>query len=190
MKPARLVTFLFCLVLGPAFQAWCATLPDACGNDRIQFDVKTAKGQPAPAPAAAGMAQLVFVQFLDKDACLGCGTPTSRIGVDGKWAGATRGISYFTMEIAPGEHHLCADWQSMSSRFRESKAAVASFTAEAGMVYYFQVEIKSTPAAVYGSAHGAVTSSPALSIDLKQLSTDEGKYRVKVSPRATAVPRQ
>lgn len=191
MKHAKLVVF-FCACLGlrSDFQACGATLPDACGSDKIQFNVKTAKDQLAPAPPAAGKAQVVFIEFLDKDACAGCGTPTSRIGMDGRWAGATKGISYFNFDVAPGNHHLCADWQSMSGKFRSSKVAVASFTAEAGKVYYFEVGIKSRLGAVYGPPNGPVTSSPILSLDLKQIELDEGKYRVKISPRATAVPRQ
>jgi hypothetical protein len=190
MKRAAISTFLsisFGMTLG--FQAWGATLPDACGDDKIQFNVKTARNQPAPASPAAGKARIVFVEALDKDACQGCGTPTSRIGMDGAWAGATRGISYFTIDVAPGDHHLCADWQSMSASFRSSKVGMASFSAEAGNVYYFEIGITSTPGSVYGSSSGGVHSDPDLSLNLKQLSDDEGKYRVKISPVATAIPK-
>jgi hypothetical protein len=191
MKHATVATFFCaCFGLGLGFQAWCATLPDACGSDKIQFDVRTAQNQPAPAPPAAGKAQIVFVEFLDKDACMGCGTPTTRIGMDGKWVGATKGISYFAIDIAPGDHHLCADWQSMNGKFRESKVDVAELSAEAGKVYYFRVGISSTPGAVYGPPNGPVTSTANLSLDLKQIGGDEGKYRVKISRRATASPRQ
>ena len=44
-----------------AVQARATTLPDACGDDKIKFDVKTEKSKTAPLPPAAGKAQIVFI---------------------------------------------------------------------------------------------------------------------------------
>lgn len=187
----QLVVLLsLCVWLALGVQARSTTLPDACGDDKVQFNVKTEKNHPAPKPPDAGKAQVVFIDAFEKDACQGCGTPTSRIGVDGAWVGAAKGDSYFAIDVTPGEHHLCADWQSMSGRFRASKVALSSFSAEAGKVYYFEASFKSTPGAVYGMPNGPVTSTPILSLDLKQLSDDEGRYRVKVSALATATQKK
>jgi hypothetical protein len=38
---------------------------------------------------------------------------TVRIGLDGTWAEASHGKSYFAFSVTPGEHHLCANWQSV-----------------------------------------------------------------------------
>jgi hypothetical protein len=68
--------------------------------------------------------------------------PTTRIGVDGTWVGANHGNSYFSFTVAPGEHHLCASWQSLAVIGAHDTRAAAHFTAEAGQVYYFRVKNK------------------------------------------------
>ena len=186
MKQTIGAIFLFvCLATG--IQAHCTTLPDACGPDKIQFDVRTTKHAPAPAPPAAGKAQIVFVELVDKSnagACFGCSF-TTRVGVDGAWVGANKGKSYFTVAVDPGEHHVCTDWQSISGRVR-GNVGVASFSAEAGKVYYYQVTIRSTPGPVFGPPNGAVVSAANWSLPLARLGDDEGRYRVKISALATA----
>ncbi len=38
--------------------------------------------------------------------------PTVKWGVDGNWVGATQRDTYFYLSVDPGEHHLCAEWES------------------------------------------------------------------------------
>jgi hypothetical protein len=103
---ARLVLLLLCASLLSAVQARAKTiLPDACGDDKVKFDVTTQKNQPAPAPPADGKAQIVFVENQEAKATLHY--VTVRYGVDGAWAGANYGNSYFAVTIDPGVHHLC-----------------------------------------------------------------------------------
>jgi hypothetical protein len=83
-------------------------LPDSCGSEKVDFDVNSKKDQPAPAPPEEGKAQIVFIESLEKSGVLG--TPTNRYGMDGAWVGANKGNSYFTVSVAPGEHHLCSNW--------------------------------------------------------------------------------
>lgn len=64
MKQA-MAAFLFCVLFVLGNQLRATTLPDACGDDKVQFDVKTAKNQPSPAPPAAGKAQIVFIGLVD-----------------------------------------------------------------------------------------------------------------------------
>jgi hypothetical protein len=177
---------LFLVSLAFVIQARCTTLPDACGDDKVQFDVKTQKNSPAPEPPDARKARVVLIEVLDRNmACWSCGTPTSRFGLDGAWVGATQGNSYFTVDVAPGEHHLCTGWQSALPWLRE-KVGVAEFTAEAGKTYYFEVLVKLKEHNYGAGADG----SSEVDRDLKfaQVSDDEGRYRLKASALATATP--
>jgi hypothetical protein len=183
MKSRLLVALLSASLLA-ALQARAKTiLPDACGDDSVKFDVSTQKSQPPPAPPVDGKAQIVFIETLD--GCFGCGTPTSRFGMDGAWVGANKGSSYFTMDIAPGEHHLCTDWQSVFGKLKQ-KVGLTSFTAEAGKVYYYEAKVTMI-AHQYGFGPN---SSREVDKDLVfgQLSDDEGKYRVKASAVAASKP--
>jgi hypothetical protein len=177
--------FLSFVFFALMIQARCTTLPDSCGNDKVQFDVKTQKNQPAPAPPQEGKAQIVFIEAMDKNlACWTCGSPTSRYGLDGAWAGATQGNSYFTVDVAPGEHHLCMDWQSAFGRLRQ-KIGMAEFTAEAGKTYYFEAKVKIKEIGG-GNGGGDVDRD----LNFVQVSDDEGKFRLKASALATATARK
>lgn len=151
-----------------ALQARCATLPDACGSDKVKFDVTLKKGQPAPAPPVAGKAQIVFIED-ENLAVLPFSFATVRFGMDGAWVGADYGSSYFSVDIAPGVHHLCASWQGSVGR---GNFDLAPFTAEAGKVYYFAAEITVSE---YGNHLG-----------LSQLNDDQGQYRLKAWKRSTS----
>jgi hypothetical protein len=114
---------------------------DAWGADNVRFKVTNQKGQPTPAAPAADKAQVVVVESPEMDPnCLGptCHV-TVRIGIDGVWEGASRDKSYFAFLVAPGEHHLCANWQSFMGSLNKL-VGMASFTAESGKVYYYEVK--------------------------------------------------
>jgi hypothetical protein len=104
-----------------------------CGNASAKFDVDYARER-KPAQPDAGKA---LVYFIEKDSGAFT-TPTTMAGLDGKWIGATSGNSYFHFSVDPGVHHLCA-----TTRFGgwggAALTAVAHFTADAGSVYYFEV---------------------------------------------------
>jgi len=110
-----------------------------CGPANIKFDVKTKKGKHA-APAIEQGKALVF--FLQDDLKFNAmPRPTTRFGIDGTWVGATHANSYFYVFVDPGEHHLCANWQSLVSLdWLEStrSTAAAHFTAQGGKSYYFR----------------------------------------------------
>ena len=115
-----------------------APAPSAgCGNPATHFDVDTDRGL-HPAPQAPGRALVFFAQ--DDSNVAGFHKPIVRVGIDGKWVGATHGTSYFFFYVEPGEHHLCSDWQDMGFFSHKTQLSGAlNFTAQAGGVYYFQI---------------------------------------------------
>ena len=84
-----------------------------CGRSRVRAGWCTACGEerddrPNPQSAASG----AVVYFIENDAeFTSTPKPTTRMGIDGRWVGATHGNSYLFMTVDPGEHHLCASWQ-------------------------------------------------------------------------------
>ena len=146
-----------------------------CGAPNAKFGVKTEKGQ-HPAQAEAGKA-LVYVIEDDSDFD-SRPKPTTRMGVDGQWVGATHGNSYFFSSVDPGVHHLCASWQSTVILGQGLKTAAAHFTAEAGGVYYF--EVKNTWWLDHGSA----------GMSLKPLDSDEGQVLANKFSFSTFQPKK
>jgi hypothetical protein len=167
------------LILGAAL-AGATTLPDACGDDKVKFDVTTAKNQPAPATPAEGKAQIVFSETVEEHntgSCFGC-KATTRVGLDGAWVGANHGNSYFVANVDPGEHHVCVNWQSVVGNLKK-KYGLASFHAEAGKVYYFETVISITQ---YGKD---MNFSSDEELKVVPLSEDDGRYRLKAWELAT-----
>ncbi len=181
----RLIAMLsFCVCLAMGLTARCTTLPDSCGDDKIQFDVTTQKKPPAPAPPADGKAQIIFIEAPDRNlGCWDCGKPTSRIGMDGAWVGANQGNSYFAIDVTPGEHHLCTDWQSAFGTLKR-KIGMAEFIAEPGKTYYFEVKMKLKE---YGSGDSGDVDRD---LNFVQVSEDEGKFRMKSLALATSTARK
>jgi len=142
-----------------AVEARATVLPPACGDDKIKFDVTTQKDQRAPAPPQAGKAQIVFVE--DQNAAHNPFHPWDvvRFGMDGAWVGANMGNSYFTLDVAPGMHHLCVNVQGWKN------FDLAPVNAEPGKVYYFA---------------GQVTESQYYdNFVLVQLNDDQAQYQLK-----------
>jgi hypothetical protein len=120
-----------------------------CGPDEIKFEVTTAKN---PNPAGQPEAGKALVYFFDDSPSTGWfPNPklTTRTGIDGVWVGATQRNSYFYVAVDPGEHHLCASWQTWLPGVNAThKTVAARFTAEAGRTYYFKVGGQLTQSAV------------------------------------------
>src|ERR1700686_2432681 len=108
-----------------------------CGAPDVKFEVKTVKQQPAVKPDP-GKALLFFIE--DDSSFDSHPKPTTRLGVDGRWEGATHGSSYLFPFLDPGVHHLCASWQSLVVLGLGHKTLAAHFTAEPGEVYYFSAK--------------------------------------------------
>ena len=134
-------TFLLSSFLIVPVVASCASvLPDACGNEKVSFEIELQKNPPAPAAPEPGKSQIFFIEKSQKPPAIGCFSAgvscndVTRFGVDGAWVGATKGNSYLTISLEPGVHHLCAVVG------KEIKAEPV--TVEADHAYYFQVEFE------------------------------------------------
>jgi hypothetical protein len=172
------VAFVVLLFTAPLFaqdQAAITSAQSACGPLQVTF-AASADGAQHPSPQPDLAKALVFV-VADLGQCVECDSPPPfgttdvsgaviRIGVDGAWIGASRGNSYLFFSTMPGEHHLCANWQS-SLPERARAFSMAGFTAEAGKVYYFRARLF--------PGHGDY------SFDLDLINSDEGKFLVASS---------
>lgn len=168
-----IVAFLVGVFLSFALPGWTESLPPSCGNAKVKFDVSAHNSSAPPKAPANGKAQIVFLE--DENQPIGPFMDvTVRYGMDGAWVGANHGNSYFTLNIAPGKHHLCANWQSSLRRF-ERKTELTSLTAEPGQVYYVDASVK-------------VASQYEVFFDLSLLNEDEGQHRLTLSKRADSRP--
>jgi hypothetical protein len=148
-----------------------------CGTPKERFDVTT-EGSQVPAKASENQALIYFIQ--DDSSFDTRPRPTTRVGLDGEWAGATAGDSYIALPVNAGAHHVCASWQGSGpgritasilgagSSYRSREGAM-SFTAEPGGVYYFVV--KNT---YLHREHGSDT----LELKLDQVNNDQGQLLV------------
>ena len=175
----KALSLLLCAFLVPAAQALATVLPESCGKDAVKYSVKVktpSEGQPAPEipPPAEGKAQIVFIETVNS-ASFSLTTPTTRFGVDGEWVGANRGDSHFAIDLSPGEHNVCVNWQSDSSS-EANKVGLDTFTAEAGKVYYYEIKVIRLPEA----------KNMDFLFDFKQLGRVEGRYRAKVTGLSTS----
>ena len=154
MKVILAVIFLSCAAFAQN-DAAIANAKAACGPDKIHFDVEATNFTESITQPASGKA---FVYVIAQDEI------TSRIGLDGAWVGAVEGDSHMSFSVDPGEHHLCASWQSAFLKGNRV-VGLSSFTAEAGKVYYFRVR--------------ATQRESALSLlDLEPMNSDQGIYTV------------
>jgi hypothetical protein len=138
-----LAVLLFAFLTLPVFaqdQAATARAAAGCGADNVEFDVKTDRNQHPEGQAEAGKALVYVFEDEKTDPGLVIGAVTTRIGLDGQWMGANHGKSYFFFSVDPGDHSVCASWQSSLKRLSKL-AAAASLTAARGSVYYFQAKV-------------------------------------------------
>jgi hypothetical protein len=142
----------------------------ACGPSDVNFDVKPDRTQTVVVPPS-GKALVYVIGDIGES---GYGWITLKVGLDGSWMGANHGNSYFSFSVAPGEHHLCANWQE-KSKIYSSLYSVASFSAEAGKIYYFR-----TRASILGG----------LRLDLEAVNDDEGRYQVELFPPVSSRPKK
>ena len=115
-----------------------------CGANDVEFNFKTDKNQHPTAQVEPGKAMVYIFNSVRTSASINLGTVTVRVGVDGSWVGANHGDSYFYFAVDPGDHRICAQWQSSFGRFSKL-ASAASLSAEPGQVYYFRaiVDVRS-----------------------------------------------
>ena len=176
--------------LSAAVQASASTWPEACGKASVQFKVTTKK-QAQPIAPEAGKALLIFTESLSGEFATG---PVVRFGVDGSWAGANKGASYFAVSVLPGEHHVCAVRQSGAKSDKEDFGEV-KLTAEAGGVYFYDFKItRSTIGSPKARGGGGLPGTPhdmipadaetMDSVAFVALDETEGKHHMNASPQS------
>jgi hypothetical protein len=143
----------------------------ACGTQATNFKVKLDDSQHGPLIPQPGMAQIYFIHEAgtEFDSGRSIGYPTTKYGVDGSWAGANHGDSWFAFPVAPGEHHLCANLQSS---LVSQRVELTHFTAEAGKSYFFRSRL--------------VLSGSVELLSFQPADSDEGALLVSSLPMATA----
>jgi len=141
----------------------------ACGPKEASFGVKQIQGQAqtAPEPGKA------LVYFIQKES----GTNfTTRIGLDGAWAGVIERDSYISVSVAPGEHHACAATRDKN----HPKPELVHFTAKAGEVYYYLVR---------GIAASTGTGGFATMM-FGPVDRDEARFLIASDPQSVATPKR
>ena|SRR5947209_1293005 len=108
-----------------------------CGPGAVHFEIKIDKHNRPTGGLEQGKALVYFIQ--DDTQFEARPRPTTRIGIDGTWVGATKANSYFYLSVFPGEHDLCSSWQSLPVFNAGQSAAAARFSAVEGQTYYFVV---------------------------------------------------
>ena len=157
------------LALAPCVaQKTNAPVPEACGPLGFSMAVNLNKSQHALTPPEPGEARIYFIQ--DSGEVFTLGYPTTRIGIDGKWVGANKKNSYFSVSVEPGEQHLCA---AIQSSLVGDNIEFAHFTAAAGQVYYYRTRL-------IFSEHGPEY------LGLGPVDSDEARYLIEEYPLATA----
>lgn len=141
--------------------------PPACGPAGVNFSTETSTERP-PVQPEAGKA-LVYVVDDFPTVSSNFGAPRIKVGLDGTWMGAAHGSSYLFFSVGPGEHHMCATWQSSLERFSKL-ASFAHVVAEAGKTYYFRTRI------IYSSQWANVY------LDFEAIDPDEGEHLVALYP--------
>jgi len=163
----RIALVIMFLAVSAFAQRESAIAKAACGPKDTDFQIELDKSQHTLAQPEPGKARVYFIQDLGRISCIGACLKT-KIGVDGKWVGAIRHNSYFSISVEPGEHHVCAD--------PEHVIALAHFTAEAGKVYYFRTRY-----------FGSNTQSL---FEFDPIDSDQGQHLIASYPLSISHPNQ
>lgn len=94
---------------------------------------------------------------------------TYKVGVDGAWIGGiNRRSPTLAISLMPGEHHLCANWQSRLFADIASKAVtLAHLEAQPDKAYYFRIREWESQTQVH--------------VDLDPVDSDQGRLLIAAS---------
>lgn len=154
--------------------ATAQSLTAACGPRDQNFVTSHGPAGDLSAPPDPAMATIYVVEAYSLHDKGRFGRPTVRVGLNGAWAGATQGLSFLRLQVPPGEHHLCSQWQSIAKALTD-QVSLLNLTTEAGKIYYLRIQILNDG--------GGDSSGPGL-IDLQPVSTDEGRYLVSIAAQS------
>lgn len=166
MKASVMIS-IFSLLIAHVAAAQSTSAASACGQPAIKFDVKAS---PAVSPASEPDKAVLFI--IERDLTTRTFvTPSTRLGMDGEWLGATKGNSYSFFVVSPGVHHLCAD--TKFGGVGGVGQAFLHFTAKPGATYFFEVRNMRV-----GDPKG---SEELRDVAFEQLDEDEGEYLLLMS---------
>jgi hypothetical protein len=161
MKTSVMISILSLLFAAVA-EAQSTSVAGACGQPTTKFDVKSS---PYVSPGLEPDKAVVFI--IERDLTTRTFvTPSTRLGMDGEWLGATSGNSYSFFVVTPGVHHLCAD--TKFGGVGGVGRAFLHFNAKPGATYFF--EVRNTRV---GDPHWG---EELRDVSLEQLDEDEGEY--------------
>jgi len=172
-----------------ALQAPAQTIPEPvppsspCGPANVKYEVKLNRTQHTLSRPEPGKALVYVIEVFQRPPGE-WGTPTIRVGLNGKWMGANRGTSYLSFPVDGGENHLCTNWQSVWKQL-SAQHSQTSFVAEAGKIYFFRVQ---THFQTYIS--GVAQSSVVWSFDLQPMDSQEAKNFIAASPLSISQPKR
>jgi hypothetical protein len=154
MRPA-FVAFLFAVFTSASAQNPLGPLPPACGPKDVGFKVTQDKSPHSLTPPEPGKARIYF--FQDAGVSGGFSTATTMFGVDGAWVGAIHGAAYFSISVAPGEHHICTASPYFDRVAETGVLALLHLQTEAGRTYYYRLRLGEY-------------------VELEPVDSDEGEY--------------
>jgi hypothetical protein len=173
---------VFLFLAAPALaqnQAAGARAASGCGPADVEFNVKTDKSQhPSPTPEAGKALVYVLEDIQTVDIGFKIGGITMRLGLDGSWVGATGSNSYSFFSVDPGDHRVCANWQS-SLDSRSKLGSALTFSAEAGKGYFFRIRV-----------YGLNDHDHPLSVKLEPIDPAEAQFLISSYALSTSHPKK
>jgi hypothetical protein len=173
-------TLTLTIVLFLALSSVAQTIPTVappsagCGPAKVKFNVSFNPNEHALRQPAPGQGLVYVVEVFQRPPGE-MGTPTIRVGVNGKWIGANHGTSYLSFPVEAGENHLCVNWQSRQRQLSDQHA-VTNFVAEGGKTYFFKVEVTKREGNVW-------------SYDMQQIGLEEAKSFMAAAPLSISRPK-
>jgi len=167
MKPSLMISIFSLLLIAAGAQAQSNAVASACGQPTAKFEVKAS---PSVSPGLVPDKAVIFIIERDQTTRTFV-APSTRLGMDGEWLGATRGNSYSFFLVSPGVHHLCAD-----TKFGGAGGvgqAFLHFDARPGVTYFFEVRNTRVGDPKWGKE--------LRDVSLEQLDEDEGEYLLLMS---------
>jgi hypothetical protein len=147
------------------FESETGTGAIACGPEKTLLKIGTEKNQHPLSEPDAGQA-LIYVIQQDEFRVIMMGKFPTRFGLDGEWIGGNESESYFSSSVAPGLHHLCADWE-IAFAHHVRPVSLAKFQAKAGETYYFRSRV--VFASMNGEGERSITLEPITESQGKEL---------------------
>jgi len=170
----KLVLFACIFTLASVARA-STVLPDSCGDAKTNFTIEKKKSDgKVPAPAEGKALLVLEYPVIWTGVHLGTGGGDLRVGMDGAWLGAAQSNSYFTVQIDPGEHHLCVTEAGAFGGVKKDGIAMAKVNAEAGKTYFYQ----------YKLTFQVQNKATARTFNFALADEDEGRFQVKSLKRS------